>query len=137
MYDNLLKNSLADNEVTIKGVTQIKVNDKEAISTQDIWDDLKAEKLIAFTEQPNKYTNKGTEYRFCMNDFPDMLTIIDAYLEQAKQGKAECKTFKCSLFLFKLYYADLMPDMPKLEIKVIDTGEDSEASAPILSESAS
>lgn len=33
MYDNLLKNSLAENEVTIKGVTKLKVNDKEVITT--------------------------------------------------------------------------------------------------------
>ena len=135
LYNNLLKSDLSNNEITIKGVTKLKVNDKEGISTQEIWNDFKMGGLIdSNITQPYKYNVVGSEYEFCLNDFPDMLSIIHSYFEQAKLPISQIKNYKCSLLIFKLYYVEMEQDLPKIEIKVIDFGDsESEQSAPILS----
>ena len=42
LYDNLLKSNLADMTIVIKSVLQIKVNDKEALTTTQIWKDIES-----------------------------------------------------------------------------------------------
>lgn len=110
LYDNWLKKDFAENQITVKGVTQIKVNDKENLQTQEIFNDFEKNKLIKSVQNPidrYKYNNNGIEYRFVLNDFEDCQKIIQQekiFREQQNAGDLGDKIFKCSLFVFKLVY---------------------------------
>ena len=87
LYDNLLKSNLADMTIVIKSVLQIKVNDKEALTTTQIWKDI--ESLVKEKEvddgKPHKYNMKGYEFTFNLNLFADMQEIIRQHNEERKQ----------------------------------------------------
>ena len=110
LYDNWLKKDLSENPVTVKGVTQIKVNDKESLQTQEIFNDFEKNKLIKSVANPidrYKYNNNGIEYRFVLNDFEDCRKIIQQekiLREQQNAAELRDKVFKCSLFVFQLIY---------------------------------
>ena len=61
-----------DNLVTVKGVTQIKINDRNNPETINIVESFKNEKLISTIPEPSiKYKIIGKEYKFCLNEFSE------------------------------------------------------------------
>ena len=71
----------------------------------------------------HKFNNKGVEFRFCMNDFPDLVQEMDKEYKNKNLNKVlppniKHKNYKVSLFIFKLYHVLPDNDVDRLEINV-------------------
>lgn len=127
MYEQVLKSQIARNQITIKAVTQVKADE---YSTQEINNSLVNSKsfILRSNNNPNNdpwkwYQSDGDEFRFCLNEFPDLQQEIEAHRlrEQQNQSKAQSfsseKNFKCCLQIFKLTHGGLH------QIKIIEQND--------------
>ena len=81
-------------------MTQINV---DTLMTKDMYDLLKTEGLISNEKlEKSNYQLAGIEYKLCLNDFEDMLGIIELH-EMEKNTKVN-SIFKISVIKFKLNY---------------------------------